>query len=84
MNCHPILTHAIRHVRRRIIRHAHHAIAAVVAAGCVGTPVVVLMLPEPVARTAPADTPQPIPEPGGVGVLAVGVVGLVVWRRRLP
>ncbi len=81
MNCHPIIRRTVRHVRRRVIRHAHHAAAVVVAAGCVGTPVVVLTLPPPVAQVAPDDVPQPIPEPGGVVVLLVGIGALVVMRR---
>lgn len=95
MNCppplHPVIPSPVRHLRRRtsrIIRHAHYAAVAAVSVACAGTPPVIVaaILPpaEQIVRAVPAvpAVPVPIPEPGGVGVLAVGIVWLAVWRRR--
>lgn len=84
MNPCPLIIHHTIHriIRRAIRRHAHHALAAALGAGCMAPAGVVFLLPPTVAPVAEERAAVAVPEPVGWGVLGVGLVGLVVVRRR--
>lgn len=86
MTCPPIIHHAIHHAWHPIRRRIWHVAAIAAASGCAGTAVAViprlpaLLAPPTVER--PIETPQPVPEPGALWVLASGVAGVVAVRIR--
>jgi hypothetical protein len=88
MTCHPLITAAVRHVwplalrriRRAIRRHAVHAAAAGLTIVCAGAPAIVLTLPP--ATVEPQGAPVDVPEPAGLWVMGVGLVGLGLVRVR--